>query len=824
MQLNKKIKLSKKLLIMELVFFVLIPIKALASSSWMRVEKKEFAHQWYSYNIFANKLKYDNVPILREWHFQNVTEKADHLYYKADFKNNKDAQIQIPDEKIMLDGSLIQVRGKDITLLKSIAFMNTHAKATLTKDLGIDKIRVYFATQTLTINRNVNFQGRITGKGTVQIIGKNIVPPLGNKKTELSKILVKNKGNIKDAAILKDVHAKLLNIDGMAIIDSDYISSDILLAKSATIKFNKALTTNPRINGQDIGGQEAYGMGHVEFSGGGMVGHIGTNQPVASVKFDSGRYEIAGNIRSKGDIIFNKKGQYIPSITEAEIEGNFNLIPNLWVEVADNKLITLQKKRRLDIIASWNSTYSTEDDLMINQTDERNEPKKNLPEKSKNIQQSKEKYQKLSDIWSGFQLMQDRDNVNSKSKEAEKIAKATIKELIEKAMNEAIRKTKKDDNVVIEADNPKQKEYNYNKEADILDDQSDKLSNELVEHNKNVDNEQESPAVQVKNLLKQVANAKKEIAAIEEIKKDLKTACKELSSELSKSDTANDDLTNIEQAVEEVSSEKQEKKNKEIKKNVATIKKKIVSTVKDKSNDRIKQSKIIKDLLEDDDNLKEVVKIVTKDSKASEKSPQDIIDLSRNDTDVNAMDSDNRELIKMLADSFDETAAIEIDKNNNDNIARITAENINYMSNTVIASVSRRFNEMTFISGAAAGGEVTGFDNVWIRGLIGTGKEKQGEDRYGYKSNMRGVIVGVDYLINEGFLAGVSYSNLYSQVKSKRDKVLQNIGINSNILSLYAQYDLTNKIYMQGMLSAGKNKIKTDRTLTILAKDYRGTG
>ncbi|NRB10505.1 MAG: hypothetical protein HRU35_02675 [Rickettsiaceae bacterium] len=497
-------------------------------NGWIRVGKKEFAHQWYSYNIFANKLKYDNVPILRELHFHNVTEKADHLYYTADFKNNKDAQIQIPDEKIMLDGSLIEVRDKDVAPLKSVAFMNKHAKATLTKDLSIDNIRIYNRTQTLTINRNVNFQGSITGKGVVKIIGKNIVPSLGTKTKGLTKILVKNKGNVKNAAIFKDLNASLLYVDGMAIIDSDYISSDILLARSATIKFNKALTTNPRIDGQDIGGQKAYGIGHVEFSGGGMVGHIGTNQPVASVKFDGGRYEIAGSIKANGDIIFNEKGQYIPSLTEAEIEGNFNLIPNLWVEVADNKLITLQKKKRLDIVASWNSDYGTEDDSMINQTDGSKEPKKNLAKKSKNTQQSKEKYQKLSDISSGFQLVQDRDKVNSKSKEAEKIAKATVKELIEKAMNEAILKTKKDDNVVIEADNPKQKESNYNKEAYILDDQSDKLPSGSIEHNKNLDNEQESIAIEVKKLLKQIDDAKKEIAAIEEIKKDLKAACKKL--------------------------------------------------------------------------------------------------------------------------------------------------------------------------------------------------------------------------------------------------------------------------------------------------------
>jgi len=140
------------------------------------------------------------------------------------------------------------------------------------------------------------------------------------------------------------------------------------------------------------------------------------------------------------------------------------------------------------------------------------------------------------------------------------------------------------------------------------------------------------------------------------------------------------------------------------------------------------------------------------------------------------------------------------------------------VSDIVTSTVSNRVDNISIdlISGLSSGDDdrkiLTG---VWASGLYGMNKQDSSNNRSGYKGNVAGGTIGIDFDISADILAGISYSNFVSNIKFKDTLVGNKLEGNSHIASIYGQTMLTDKLSLQTTFAIGKNKIVSKRLQAI---------
>ena len=138
------------------------------------------------------------------------------------------------------------------------------------------------------------------------------------------------------------------------------------------------------------------------------------------------------------------------------------------------------------------------------------------------------------------------------------------------------------------------------------------------------------------------------------------------------------------------------------------------------------------------------------------------------------------------------------------------------VSQAFAATRKRQNNINMGIAAIAAGDDSFNVvKGLWISGVYGVSNQDSIKDASGYKGKIAGGSVGGDIDINDNTMIGASYSHLVSGVKFKDNLSGNELDINSNILSLYARQNITDKFYINGMVSFGKSQINNKRSLEV---------
>jgi outer membrane autotransporter protein len=106
-----------------------------------------------------------------------------------------------------------------------------------------------------------------------------------------------------------------------------------------------------------------------------------------------------------------------------------------------------------------------------------------------------------------------------------------------------------------------------------------------------------------------------------------------------------------------------------------------------------------------------------------------------------------------------------------------------------------------------ASGDIMQSFGVWVRGMIGSAKQKEMKLIPEYKLNQQGITIGAD--IGEDDLIGVAFTTIASKVKqsSMTEKATNYIG------SIYGLYNFTDNIFVNGQLKYGRSNIKKERNI-----------
>ncbi len=140
-----------------------------------------------------------------------------------------------------------------------------------------------------------------------------------------------------------------------------------------------------------------------------------------------------------------------------------------------------------------------------------------------------------------------------------------------------------------------------------------------------------------------------------------------------------------------------------------------------------------------------------------------------------------------------------------------------------------RLNGQNHFSAIAAGDESTTF-GVWVKGLIGSGSDKNTVNNSNVpnalhsKSAFHGLILGADAEISEGLILGAAFSQIESKAKYTLEGTPTNTDTVSNkVFTLYGSDYIDDDISLNGSMSFGNIVIKTkDQTLADSARKQKG--
>jgi len=112
----------------------------------------------------------------------------------------------------------------------------------------------------------------------------------------------------------------------------------------------------------------------------------------------------------------------------------------------------------------------------------------------------------------------------------------------------------------------------------------------------------------------------------------------------------------------------------------------------------------------------------------------------------------------------------------------------------------------------AAGDESQSSYGLWVRGMLGTAKQRVTNNNPAYKLDQNGASIGFDF--GDDYLLGIAYTFLNSKVKDvvTHDKITSNVG------TIYGLYNFDNNFFVNGQLKYGKSNIKKHRNI----KDSQG--
>jgi len=133
--------------------------------------------------------------------------------------------------------------------------------------------------------------------------------------------------------------------------------------------------------------------------------------------------------------------------------------------------------------------------------------------------------------------------------------------------------------------------------------------------------------------------------------------------------------------------------------------------------------------------------------------------------------------------------------------------NLDQIIDTRMTTVS--LNDFT----VSAGDEMTQEDGVWIKGIKSHAKQNQYQLVQGYKSDQVGVVIGLDFIMDNTI--GLAYAFIQDRVKGHtiKDK------INTHIATIYGLYELGKNLFVDAQARYGRSYISKSRCNMNLSGD-----
>lgn len=98
---------------------------------------------------------------------------------------------------------------------------------------------------------------------------------------------------------------------------------------------------------------------------------------------------------------------------------------------------------------------------------------------------------------------------------------------------------------------------------------------------------------------------------------------------------------------------------------------------------------------------------------------------------------------------------------------------------------------------------------MWVSPLYNSSKQEENSGVSGYKSKSQGIMFGADTVINDSYLVGLSYGQIFSKMTYRNLKAGDNTKSLMNIFSLYGSYNNTSSAWFtEGILSYANSRIK----------------
>jgi outer membrane autotransporter protein len=109
-----------------------------------------------------------------------------------------------------------------------------------------------------------------------------------------------------------------------------------------------------------------------------------------------------------------------------------------------------------------------------------------------------------------------------------------------------------------------------------------------------------------------------------------------------------------------------------------------------------------------------------------------------------------------------------------------------------------------------ASGSIAEQDELWFAGFTGQATQGMRNEDAGYRANTIGGAVGYDLNVNDDLLVGVSLTFSDADVDQSDHKTGDKAEANTHMLGLYSSYDLTQNLFVQGLLNIGNTKVISD--------------
>ncbi|MCC2646266.1 MAG: rompA [Rickettsiaceae bacterium] len=116
---------------------------------------------------------------------------------------------------------------------------------------------------------------------------------------------------------------------------------------------------------------------------------------------------------------------------------------------------------------------------------------------------------------------------------------------------------------------------------------------------------------------------------------------------------------------------------------------------------------------------------------------------------------------------------------------------------------SSKFAENT---GIAAGDSENKF-GLWLKGFASKISQKMRKEEAGYNGQVGGATIGFDRALNERLIAGVAFLHSDADLKHSNYKYGDKSNSKTNILSVYASYDINNNMFAQAAVNTGSSKV-----------------
>ncbi|WP_316354542.1 autotransporter outer membrane beta-barrel domain-containing protein [Candidatus Trichorickettsia mobilis] len=285
-------------------------------------------------------------------------------------KNNNQGTLQLAGNRHLQN----QI-AKPLKQLKYIQFSTADANIQLsTSNIHAINLSLLDAGQTLTVDDNINFAGKITGLGTVDFAGRSTVAQIGEINARVARVRA-GTGNV---IFNQPIYANIVEINGnspVQIIDRTLSTNHILLNhQNAQVTVVNGFAAPVAILAA------APGHGRVIFAANGNVGAIGQNgTPVGIVEFQNNAQHTLNSDIYSNNIIFDN-GVFAPQNQNIQIvvpQGNIINIPAGW-QYVQNALITNAKAQQL---AQPPVNHNQQPEVVVNLLQELRQNEQNEPQR-----------------------------------------------------------------------------------------------------------------------------------------------------------------------------------------------------------------------------------------------------------------------------------------------------------------------------------------------------------------------------------------------------------------------------------------------------------